>query len=447
MTRKGLRRLSAAVLLALLSALLLQPAQVWNALADQLVTPTDLITPVPSASVTSAPTPEPTAAPTEAPRTGKRSGYALIQSGAKVWTSRKRTSSVGTVTANSYVWIPNTSVASLTYKIRFDTELSTALDECHTYYVLSEDVRWLSDAECAELEKKLEKQDVRDVGGTLIPVISFDYRKPPATPKPTATPKATPSPTAAPTPTAEPSDTPAPATEAPTKSPTRKPTATPAPTAAPTATPAPETATDTDLSTPTPRPTATPGIATDTDLSTPTPKPTATPSIATDTDLSTPTPTPTATPGIATDTDLSTPAPTPTATPGIATDTDLSAPTPTPGIATDTDLVAPSPAPELLTTEEMRSVLDQTNPQRQVTIWVTCTDPYFNNGSRMTLWANISGYEGLAYTVVWEVDRGDGLGYVNAGADGLPSLSFIIDDDNVSWRWRAGVSIPYMEKE
>ena len=115
---KWLKRALAALMVVLMLCVCAQPVDaVPGAAAEQLSTPTDLKTP----------------AATEAPRTGKRSGYAVIRSGAKVYTSRKRTSTYGTVTAESYVYIPSTTVSSLTYKVRFDTELSAALSECHTY--------------------------------------------------------------------------------------------------------------------------------------------------------------------------------------------------------------------------------------------------------------------------------------------------------------------------
>lgn len=95
----------------------------------------------------------------------------------------------------------------------------------------------------------------------------------------------------------------------------------------------------------------------------------------------------------------------------------------------------------------MRLALDETHPDRQVTLWVTCSEPGYPNGSRMTLFANVSGYDGLAYVIVWEVDKRDGNGYVNAGLDGMMSVSFIIDSENARWLWRVGVSMPYMEKE
>lgn len=450
-------------ILALLTVLLLLAAAVVpaltlpDALAEQLTTPTDLTTAAPS----------PTQAPTEVPKTGKRSGYAVIRSGAKIYTSRQRTSRVGTVTADSYIFIPNTTVNSLTYKVRFDTELSVGLDSCHTYYVLSEDVRWLSESECAEVEKQLERSNARETGGVLIPVIAFEYRNPPATPKVTATPEltATPTPTATPVPetaTPAPTATPVPETVAPapteapaepTPTPTKTPvpilTPSPKPTAAPDATdvPAPtETPAPTvtpALATETPVPTATPGVATDTVLTTPAPTaaPAPTPELTPTPVPVTPSPAPTVTPGIATDTDLVTPTP----APDIATDTDLTPPAPTPGIATDTDLTPPEAS--LLTAQEMCARLDETHPDRQVSLWVTCSEPGYPNGATMTLFANVSGYDGLEYVVIWEVDRGDGMGYVNAGADGLMSLSFIIDDENASWLWRAGISMPCLEKE
>ncbi len=401
---RQLRRVMAALMIALMLCMCAQPAAtVFGAVAEQFSTPTDLASP--------------------AAKTGKRSGYAVIRSGAKVFTSRKRTSTYGTVTAESYVYIPSTSVNSLTYKIRFDTELSAALSECHTYYVLSEDVRWLSESDGKALARQLEKKGVREVGGVQIPVIAFEYRKAPATPKPTATPKGT----------ATPQPTPAPQA-----------TVNPAPLLTPTAPPQQVTAA--------PTPTATPGRV---PIITPSPKPTKAPDVATQTDMlpvqSTARPVHTATPEpVSTSAPVLTPVPevsrvpiiTPSPTPGVATDTDLVPPTVTPesGIATDTDLTPP-----LLTEEEMRAVLDVSHPERQVSLWTTCSEPGYPNGSRMTLYANVSGYDGLDYTLVWEVDRNDGRGYVNAGMDGRMSVSFVINDENLRWMWRAGVILPRMD--
>lgn len=476
--------------LTLLTALLMLlvticPATLlYDAMAEQITTPTDLNTP----------------APTEAPKSGKRSGYALIRSGAKVYTSRNRSSRVGTVTADSYVYIPSTTVASLTYKIRFDTSLSAGTDACHTYYVLAEDVRWLSDSEAKSLTRQLEEDDVRKSGGVLIPVVAFEYRNPPATPKPTATPKATatPGPTEAPTATPAPTATAAP-TEAPTAAPT--PTATPEPTATPvptdtprpsrvpiiTPTPKPGAAARTATPAPTlppaptAEPTATPNVIPKPEATTATPVPSRVPIITpspkpTATAVPTPetvTPAPTAestaiptveptTGPVATATEVPTATPVPDRVPIITPAPALSpepsaepvvtpaptataAPTAAPGIATETDLIPDVPV--CLSADEMRSLLDETHPDRQVTMWSMCSEPDYPNGSTVTLFANVSGYDGLGYVIVWEVDKGDGEGYVNAGADGQMTLSFIIDDENVQWLWRVGVSMPYMERE
>lgn len=479
----------ASRVMTLLTALLMLlltvcPALLYDAAAEQITTPTDLNTP----------------APTEAPKSGKRSGYALIRSGAKVYTSRNRSSRVGTVTADSYVYIPSTAVASLTYKIRFDTSFSVGTDACHTYYVLADDVRWLSESEAKSLTRQLEEDDVRRSGSVLIPVVAFEYRNTPATPKPTATPKTTPTPkpTATPVPTQAPTATPA-LTNTPAPTATPEPTATPVPTATPrpsrvpiiTPTPRPgaaaRTATPAPTLTPAPTsaPTATPNAVPKPEATTATPvpsrvpiitpslKPTATavptPELITPVPTAVPVPeqTPTAVPTVAVTmcpdatpvpdrVPIITPAPAlspePSAEPvlppvptAMAEPTATPAPAVAPGIATGTDLTPP--APVCLSAEEMRSLLDETHPDRQVTMWSMCSDPGYPNGSTVTLFANVSGYDGLGYVIVWEVDKGDGEGYVNAGADGQMTLSFVINDENLQWLWRVGVSMPYMERE
>ncbi|MBQ8556022.1 MAG: hypothetical protein IJ438_09155 [Clostridia bacterium] len=344
-----------------------------TAQAQEITTPSDLAT----EALTTAPTATP--APTKTP--SKRAGYALLKGGSTVWKSRQRTSSLGKTNGDAYVWIVNTSVASLTYKIMFDTELSTALEECHTAYVLSADVVWLSDAANEQLAAELAKDEVRQAGGTWIPVISFNYRNPPATPQVTATP--TPAPSTTSVPTQEPDLTTG--TDLVTPAPTRE----------------PDLTTSTDLATA--APTATPALT-----AIPTVEPTLVPPMI----IATPVP------DITTGTDL----------PGdVATGTDL------PGnLTTGTDLPA-------LTAAEMKAILDQTHPDRVLTISTTCSMADYRVGSMLTMWAEITGYDGLDYQVIWEVNRGDG--WCNAGADGQMSLSFTITEENQYWNWRAGVKL------
>lgn len=424
MKRNGFRVLCilAATALLLTAAVLPDMNRLPMAWAEQLTTPTDL--------TTAPPAPEETEAPTEAPAKGKRSGYALINAGATIWKSRKRDSSLGKVGNAAIVWIPTTSVDALTYKVRFDTELSVGLDECHTAYVLFREVTWLTDAEQKELKKELEADKVRQSGGVWIPAIDFAYRNPPKTPVPTATPEltATPEPTAMPelTATPEPVITATPAPEA---------TAAPQITPAPVHTPEADVATGTDLEVPVTAAPPADDLTTPTDLHTPVPSvPAVTPEV-----------TPAPEDGYAEDTDLITPAPEETILPVITAVPPMAdeqqPPEPTADIATGTDL----PAPETLTAAEMEARLDETHPNRRLTLYYDCADDGFAVGATVMLWAEVTGYDGLDYTVVWEVNRGDG--WENAGADGMQSLAFVISEENINWGWRAGVRLAPIERE
>lgn len=93
--------------------------------------------------------------------------------------------------------------------------------------------------------------------------------------------------------------------------------------------------------------------------------------------------------------------------------------------------------------EDMRAGLDKTHPDRQIYICSECNDDTFAVGSIVTLEAIIIGYDGLDYSIIWEVDCGDG--WQNAGADGLDIISVEITEENLEWNWRVGISMPYAE--
>ncbi|MBQ8200165.1 MAG: hypothetical protein IJZ74_00180 [Clostridia bacterium] len=457
--------------------------------------PTEALTatPVPTEAPTEAPTVTPvlTEAPTEAPTvtpepepTGeRRSGYALLQGGVMLWANRQRTEELGRTSGAVFVWVPDTAVSAKTYKVMFDTAETKQSGSCHTAYVRAKDVDWLFESESRKVITRLEKQDVRRAGGALIPVISVVYS---ITPAPAATPTVTPvltaevtaAPTETPAPTAEvtaaPTETPAPTAEvtaaptempAPTAEVTAAPTETPAPTKKVTASPTKKPVKPAATAAPSPAPSAagredSDRLTTETDLTTATPvsTPVRIPvqEPVTGTDLVTPAPQMTvvpATPVPPAETPAvqltAAPVPMLTAVPPLvtaapqqntATDTDL--PGDSQDVTTGTDLAPEQPK---LSAAEMKALLDVTHPDRQLTLRITCTNIYYTVGSRMSLWADVTGYDGLEYQVIWEVDRGDG--WVNAGMDGLPGFTFIITEENCRWNWRAGVSVTSTETE
>lgn len=113
------------------------------------------------------------------------------------------------------------------------------------------------------------------------------------------------------------------------------------------------------------------------------------------------------------------------------------------------DLVAPeaTEAPEATDapaaeepaeTRSLAEIIDETNPDRSITVDVAWDTETPELGSTATLTMNLIGYDGLTYTVFWQCDKGDGWETVH---EGTPSISFMVCEENVNWQWRAGVTI------
>ncbi len=95
--------------------------------------------------------------------------------------------------------------------------------------------------------------------------------------------------------------------------------------------------------------------------------------------------------------------------------------------------------------DDMRAMLDAERPGRQLSIRCECADEVPVLGSEVTLHAEVTGYDGLIYRVIWEVDRMDGAGWVPVdGSDDLTRV-ITVTAENLGWRWRIGVRMPYIE--
>ena len=86
------------------------------------------------------------------------------------------------------------------------------------------------------------------------------------------------------------------------------------------------------------------------------------------------------------------------------------------------------------------SIVEATNPDRQVNVVTSWEGDTLAIGDTLTLTAELTGYEGLTYTIFWQCDKGDGFEDIDI-ADGHASIQFVVDEENKLWRWRAGVSI------
>lgn len=87
-----------------------------------------------------------------------------------------------------------------------------------------------------------------------------------------------------------------------------------------------------------------------------------------------------------------------------------------------------------------RSVIGSTNPDRQVNVVAFWENEKLAVGDMLTLTAQLTGYENLNYTIFWQCDKGSGYEDVEV-ATGHPSIQFMVDEENMLWRWRAGVNI------
>lgn len=98
------------------------------------------------------------------------------------------------------------------------------------------------------------------------------------------------------------------------------------------------------------------------------------------------------------------------------------------------------PADDETTESLLESIVETTNPDRQVNVVASWEKEELAIGDTLTLTAELTGYEGLTYTIFWQCDMGDGFETVDM-ATGHASIQFVVDEMNMLWRWRAGVSI------
>lgn len=88
----------------------------------------------------------------------------------------------------------------------------------------------------------------------------------------------------------------------------------------------------------------------------------------------------------------------------------------------------------------LEDVVEETNPDRQVKVLASWENEKLAIGDALTLTAELTGYDGLSYTIFWQCDKGSGFEDIDI-ADGHASIQFVVDEENKLWRWRAGVSI------
>lgn len=88
----------------------------------------------------------------------------------------------------------------------------------------------------------------------------------------------------------------------------------------------------------------------------------------------------------------------------------------------------------------LEEIVEETNPDRQVCVKASWENEKLAIGDTLTLTAELTGYDGLSYTIFWQCDKGDGFEDIDI-ADGHASIQFVVDEENKLWRWRAGVSI------
>ena len=88
----------------------------------------------------------------------------------------------------------------------------------------------------------------------------------------------------------------------------------------------------------------------------------------------------------------------------------------------------------------LQSIVDETNPDRAINIYAAWMDDIPAIGNTLTLSMEPVGYDGLEYSIFWQCDKGEGYQTV-AESDGQTSVSFVVDETNAAWLWRAGVNI------
>ena len=83
--------------------------------------------------------------------------------------------------------------------------------------------------------------------------------------------------------------------------------------------------------------------------------------------------------------------------------------------------------------------IDETNPDRKVSVNLYWGEGSLNFGDTVTMSVQLSGYEGLECSVFWQCDKGVGFETI-AELDGAENFDLIVNEENVGWIWRAGVS-------
>ena len=90
--------------------------------------------------------------------------------------------------------------------------------------------------------------------------------------------------------------------------------------------------------------------------------------------------------------------------------------------------------------------IDETNPDRRIDVYASWEGDELHLGDTVTLRMELIGYDGLACTVFWQCDRGEG--FVDCDETmGMSTLSFVVDEENAAWVWRAGVVVTIPEIE
>ena len=99
----------------------------------------------------------------------------------------------------------------------------------------------------------------------------------------------------------------------------------------------------------------------------------------------------------------------------------------------------PEPEPEELFEEEPEEKTTEGKTQRKVLIKSSRGDTVIE-GEIITLKSKLVGFDGVEVHYQWQVDRGDGAGWVDVeGATG-PEHSFVARKDTILYSWRLTIS-------
>ena len=86
----------------------------------------------------------------------------------------------------------------------------------------------------------------------------------------------------------------------------------------------------------------------------------------------------------------------------------------------------------------LEEMVERTHPDRSIAVSAAWNAGAPDAGSTVTLTMDVQGYEGLTYRVFWQCDAGDGWETIS---EGETAHTFVLDEANANWRWRAGVRI------